>query len=283
MIQTGETMFELPEYLNLAKQINASLHGKVVDQGSLGNTPHKFIWYNRTPEEFAALTRGRSIGEAYARGKWLFIPLEPEYLLVFGECGGRLLFHPPPAQPPSKYHLYLAFEDSAGFSAFTQMWGAMELYEQGQESTRQYLCDMRPVPLEPEFTLVHFSALIAELAQGQKRSVKSLLTQDQLVPGLGNACAQDILFHAKLDPRHPIANLSVTQVAQLYHSIIETLQAIIAGGGRYDEVDLYNQPGGYTRLMDKHAAGHPCPECGVKVVKIQYLGGACYFCPHCQA
>jgi formamidopyrimidine-DNA glycosylase len=60
------------------------------------------------------------------------------------------------------------------------------------------------------------------------------------------------------------------------------VQAVIEKGGRYDEVDLYNQPGGYVRMMDSRSAGKPCPVCATPIEKIQYLGGACYFCPGCQ-
>ena len=66
-------------------------------------------------------------------------------------------------------------------------------------------------------------------------------------------------------------------------AILITVQEVIAKGGRHDEVDLYGQPGGYARLMDRRAAGQPCPTCSTLVEKIQYLGGACYFCPRCQA
>ena len=41
--------------------------------------------------------------------------------------------------------------------------------------------------------------------------------------------------------------------------------------------------GKYKRIMDKAAAGLPCPECGTKVEKMAYLGGACYYCPQCQS
>jgi len=51
-------MFELPEFATLASQINDVLAGKVIKKGSLGNTPHKFVWYNRTPNEFEELTYG---------------------------------------------------------------------------------------------------------------------------------------------------------------------------------------------------------------------------------
>lgn len=275
-------MFELPEFVILARQINQTVSGKVIKVAGLGNTPHKFVWYNRTSPEFAALTRGKIVGKAAAKGKWLFIPLEPGYMLLLGECGGKVLYHPAGAKLPKKYHLHLRFDDDSFLTATTQMWGAMELYEQGQEQQRQYIRDMRPTPLDPGFTFEYFSALIDHLNETEKRSVKGLLTQDQLIPGLGNAIAQDILFKSKLHPRHPISDLTMDQRRQLYRTILETVAQIIAQGGRYDEYDLNNRPGGYVRIMDKNAVGRPCPVCAHEIEKIQYLGGACYFCPHCQ-
>ena len=283
-------MFELPEFVTLARQINETVAGKVIRSGALGNSPHKFVWYNRTHDEFAELTQGKTVGKATAKGKWMFVPLEPApgpdrgpgYILLFGECGGKLLYHAAGTKLPEKYHLWLTFEDGSALTAMTQMWGAMELYEAGQEQERQYVKGMRVTPVEPEFTFDYFTALIDSLLAGEKRSVKGLLTQDQLIPGLGNAIAQDIQFRAGLHPRHPIAELSQAQRRSLYDAILVTVQEAIAKGGRNDETDLYNRPGGYVRLMDSRAAGRPCPTCGTPVEKIQYLGGACYFCPRCQ-
>ncbi|MGD8967517.1 MAG: endonuclease VIII [Anaerolineae bacterium] len=275
-------MFELPEYVTLAKQINDTLTGKTIRCGQLGNSPHKFLWYNRTDDEFERLTAGKIVGEARAKGRWLFIPLEPGYVLLLGECGGKVLVHAPGSKLPEKYHLYLTFEDDAFLTATTQMWGAMELYEQGEEQNREYVKDMRTTPLEPDFTFDYLSTLIDDLAEGKKRSAKALLTQDQLIPGLGNAIAQDILFRARLHPRHPIADLNEGQRRALYHAIVDTVREVIAQGGRYDEFDLYGNRGGYVRLMDKNALKRPCPECGGGIEKIQYLGGSCYLCPNCQ-
>jgi formamidopyrimidine-DNA glycosylase len=275
-------MFELPEFVTLARQMNDTLQGKTVERGQLGNSPHKFVWYNRSHEEFERLTAGKAVGQARVRGKWLFLSLEPGYVLLLGECGGKVLVHPPSSKLPKKYHLYITFEDDSFLTATTQMWGAMELYEAGEEQNRQYVKGMRTTPVEPEFTLDYFSALVDGLLEGPKRSAKSLLTQEQLIPGLGNAIAQDILFQARLDPRHPLTDLSTAQRKALYDAIVTTTGEVIAQGGRYDEYDLYNNQGGYIRIMDKNALGHPCPECGGQVEKIQYLGGTCYFCPNCQ-
>ena len=275
-------MFELPEYTTLARQMNTTLPGKVVQRGTLGNSPHKFVWYNRTPQEFEALAGGRRIGTARVRGRWLFLDLEPDMRLVLGECGGRIVYHATGTCLPAKYHLLLAFSDGSALTAMTSMWGAMELYEAGQELTRQYIVGMRPTPVDGEFTLGYFNALIDELVQGQKRSVKSLLTQDQLIPGLGNAIAQDILFHARLHPRHLLPELSLDQRGVLFAAILDTVREVTDKGGRSDEIDLFGRPGGYVRLMDSRTAGRPCPECAAPVEKIHYLGGACYFCPRCQ-
>lgn len=275
-------MFELPEYLTLARQMAETITGKKIRQGRLGNSLHKFVWYNRSPAEFESLTAGKRLGPAYARGRWLFLPANPGFVLVFGECGGKLLYHASEAEIPRKYHALLLFEDGSGLSAMTQMWGAMELYEKGKELEREYIHGMRPTPVEGEFTFEYFSSLIDECIAGEKRSVKGLLTQDQLIPGLGNSIAQDILFQARLHPRHPVAELKSAQRRRLFGAIRKVVEKAIRQGGRNDEYDLFGRPGGYVRVLDSGAAGKPCPECGTAIQKMQYLGGACYFCPRCQ-
>lgn len=275
-------MFELPEYTTLARQMNETLVGKIIQRGTLGNSPHKFVWYNRSHEEFEQLTQGKTIGVARARGRWLSIDLEPGFRLLLGECGGKVLYHEPGLSLPAKYHLLLTFTDGSIMTILTAMWGAMELYKAGQELERKYLKGMRATPVDPEFTFIYFTSLIKELQQGEKRSVKSLLTQDQLIPGLGNAIAQDIMFNACINPRRCLTDLSSAQCKALYSAIVDTTRSIIENGGRNDETDLFGHPGGYIRLMDNHSAGQPCPRCGKLIEKMQFLGGSCYFCSSCQ-
>lgn len=275
-------MFELPEYITLARQMNETLAGKTIKRGTLGNSPHKFVWYNRIPEEFERLTRGKRVGMARVRGRWLSLDLDPGYLFLLGECGGKVLYHNPDASLPAKYHLFLTFDDGSALTIMTTMWGAMELYEAGQELERKYIKGMRPSPVDPEFTFEYFSSLINDLLQGEKRSVKSLLTQDQLIPGLGNAIAQDIMFNARLHPRRSLADLTPGQSQALFTAILYTTRAVIEKCGRNDETDLYGHSGGYVRLMDSHSTGKPCPRCGRSIEKMQFLGGACYFCSQCQ-
>ena len=61
-------MFELPELTTIARQMNVVLKDKTVREGRLGNAPHKFVWYDRTHDEFARLTQSAVVGGARARG-----------------------------------------------------------------------------------------------------------------------------------------------------------------------------------------------------------------------
>ncbi len=275
-------MFELPEIATLAQQMNLTIRGKITAAGQLGNSPHKFVWYNRSPQEFTELSQGRIVGEAKAKGRWLFLDLDPGYRLVIGEWGGRLQFHPKGSELPKKFHLYLPFMDGSFLTAMTQMWGAAELYEQGKELERAYIKGMKYTPIEPEFTFDYFQNLVTAVLAEKSQSAKGLLTQDQTIPGLGNSIAQDILYQARIHPRRSLMSLSANELQALYHSICQTVHACIQSGGRNDELDLFGKAGRYQRLMDKSMVGKPCKKCATVIEKIAYLGGACYFCPGCQ-
>ena len=62
-------MFEISECVVLANQMNDTLQGKTITGGDLGNSPHKFVWYNRSHEEFSQLTKGKTVGEAWVKGR----------------------------------------------------------------------------------------------------------------------------------------------------------------------------------------------------------------------
>ncbi|MHB8133568.1 MAG: DNA-formamidopyrimidine glycosylase family protein [Anaerolineaceae bacterium] len=275
-------MFEIPEIVNFARQMNGLFIGKTIKTGHLGNSPHKFVWYNRTPQEFEQITRNKKVGETRTMGRWLLTNVEPGYVLVIGEWGGHILFHQPESMLPTKYHLHLQFDDNSFLTATTQMWGAVELYEQGRELERQYIKDMKLTPMDEGFTLSYFTDLIETITKDKKQSVKGLLTQDQTIPGLGNSIAQDIMYLARLHPKHDLQTLTEAEIQALFQSILETVKTCIQKGGRNDEFDLFNQLGGYVRLMDKNSVGKPCLQCGSQIEKAQYLGGAIYFCPTCQ-
>lgn len=45
-------MIELPEAINLAKQMRETVRGKTVSAVYPPSSPHKFCWFNHEPEEY---------------------------------------------------------------------------------------------------------------------------------------------------------------------------------------------------------------------------------------
>lgn len=102
------------------------------------------------------------------------------------------------------------------------------------------------------------------------------------VLGVGNGHLQDILFIAGVHPRRRVAGLRAGEKRALHTAVRRVLRKAVDLGGRDTERDLYDRAGAYGRILHSKAVGRPCTECGTPIEKIQYLGGAPYFCPNCQ-
>ena len=274
-------MIEMPEAFTLARQVNETLSGKVFQGYSQGELRHKFLWLSGPVEQSSATLAGKALTGASSYGRSLYLHVGGEHLIWFGDIGGRLLYHPTAGPLPKKYHLRWDFRDGTSLSFVLQMWGFVRLLEQSEFGERPHQEAGIP-PLSPEFTLKRFDALLEEYPDKTSKGVKGFLVTSQHMNGIGNSYAQDILFRARLSPRRKIPEISGSERAQLYQAIQETVAQAIQAGGREDERDLFDRPGGYRRLMSSQTAGGPCPACGTTIEKIAYLGGACYLCPQCQ-
>ena len=82
-------MFELPEYVTLARQMNHTLQGKTIQRGQMGNSPHKFVWYNRSHDEFERLTKGRQSGVQEQRDDGFSFPSSPGMCCCWENAGAR--------------------------------------------------------------------------------------------------------------------------------------------------------------------------------------------------
>jgi formamidopyrimidine-DNA glycosylase len=275
-------MIELPEALTIARQMSQELRGKRIESGIRGNAPHKFAFYNRPPEEYEAILRGKTMGEATAHGSLILASVEPDYVLVLGDGGERIMLHRSEHTLPQKHQLLLHFQDGTYLTVTVQGWGFAQLLHQSEVADHPHVGKKGVSPLSDAFTWEYFQRLCGELEEDDPRSVKFFIISKPGLWGVGNGYLQDILFRAKIHPRRRVVDVAERERRALYEAIRETLKQAVDLGGRDTERDLYNRPGGYRRILDSRTVGQPCPECGMPIAKIQYLGGAAYFCPSCQ-
>ena len=274
-------MIEMPEATTIARQMDETLKGKVFQGFSRGPLTQKFLWLNKPAEEYDAFLKGKSITGASNYGRSIYLYVGDEHLLWFGELGGRILYHPAGQALPAKYHLRWDFTDASAMTFSMQMWGFVGLMEKAAIPTHPY-AEVGVPPLSAKFTYDCFNQLLEEFPDKTKKGIKGFLTTSKHINGIGNGYLQDILFRAKIYPSRKIPGFAEAERHQLYDAIQETLSQAISLGGRDDEHDLFDQPGGYKRLMSNQTLGKPCPTCGTTIQKITYLGGACYLCPTCQ-
>jgi formamidopyrimidine-DNA glycosylase len=277
-------MIELPEAITIARQMNEALTGKRIAEGVRGNSPHKFAFYNRTPEEYAALLQGKAVGKARSHGCMILLDIEPGYVLTLGGGGERIVLHRHAQTLPKKHQLLLHFVDDSYLSVTVQGWGSAQLVLQSEVDRHVSAGPggAGPSPLSDAFTPEYFREMVGRIEAGDPRSVKLFLTSKPGVLGIGNGCLQDILFHARIHPRRRLVDITDSEQRALYDAIRSTLAAMVDQGGRDSDYDLYNHLGGYKRILHSKSVGQPCPNCGTPFEKAAYLGGSVYFCPTCQ-
>lgn len=274
-------MLEMPEAVTIARQMQTTLTGKTFQYFSRGTLVHKFLWLSKSVEDYDALLSGKTVSGAESYGRSIYLYVGEARLLWFGELGGRILYHPQEQPLPAKYHLRWDFTDTSAMTFTLQMWGFVSLLERSELAKHPY-AEVGIPPLSEKFTLQRFDQLLEEYPEKTKKGIKGFLVTSKHVNGIGNSYLQDILFKAKIHPARKIPTLMVNERQRLYAAIQDTLAQAIKLGGREDERDLFDHPGGYHRLMSSQTVGQPCPDCGTLIQKISYLGGACYLCPTCQ-
>ena len=276
-------MIELPEAITVARQISKELKGKKIMSATRGSSPRKFAFTGKlSDKEFAKIVKDKTVGIARANGSLILVDLKPDYVLSLG-CGGeRILYHTSDETLPNKHQLILNFQDNTYLTVTISGWGEVRLLEQSGVSDHPHIKKNAISPLSDAFSFTYFISLLDALPENRRVSAKYFIISEPGIWGVGNGCLQDILYQAKIHPKRQMTSLSNKERETLYATIKQTLAEMVELGGRDSEYDLYNKRGRYQRILHSKVVGHPCHECGTPIKKIQYLGGAAYFCPSCQ-
>lgn len=269
--------FEIPEAITVARQLDAELKGKTINDVRLSAACVSLIKQGFINLHTVRLT-GRKVDSITALGKWINIRLEPELYLLFAlETGGKILFHSNQTSLPDKYHVRLDFDDWSYLTEQITGWG----WAKGMLSEELETCRYPGRPgLSPlDETAFTFPAFACILAEDGRKIVRQVLLDQTKIAGIGNGYLQDILFKASIHPKRKSASLDESERRALYQAVRAVLGEAVRLGGCEFAVDLYDKPGRYHRLMSETNKSQPCPRCGSLIEKISVLGGSCYICP----
>jgi formamidopyrimidine-DNA glycosylase len=267
-------MLELPEVLNLSRQLDKELKGRTIASAGRGNSPHTFAFFKPSEEDIARTLAEKKVTAVRGDGKYIYFDLKPKALFSIAEMDGRILFHEKGAELPAKHQLLVRFTDGAALTATVGLWGFF-----GVGGVVPVDQSMTIDPLGREYTLARFERLFADYPK-PNHPIKAFLINRPRLRGFGNGYMQEMLFRAGILPTREVRSLDRDERKRLHRAVRGVLAEATRKGGSADTCDIYGRPGRYVKAVG--AKVKACTACRTPIAKRSFLGGATYYCPRCQ-
>jgi len=268
---------ELPELTVLSRQIAKEIAGKKIAKVEVANPKCLNMPLNR----FQKSINGKTIKSVESKGKWLFIKLEGDHILLFNPgMGADVIYFKPGEKLPEKYQIKLVLNNDAGFTVRVWWFCYLHLVKANKLGEHKLTGKLGVNPIDKSFPLDHFKQLLRK----KGGNIKTFMLDQKNIAGIGNVYIQDMLFEAKLHPQRKIPSLTDKEIAALYKAMRTELNDSIRMGGLAYEKDFYGNKGRYGADQFKIAykPGKPCPVCGTKIKKIKTGSTSTFICPKCQ-
>jgi formamidopyrimidine-DNA glycosylase len=274
-------MPELPEAEAVARQIRDRLLGAQLRECQVGREDivreglSMLSWYRGAWLEDV---------ERYGKSVALGFRKEGELRYIVAELGmtGLLLFHATQTKHPQHVHVRMSF--TGGRESELRYWnprrfGRMSLLDQaGLDAYRVRRFGVDPLVVSrDEFIL---------LMEARRGRLKPLLMHQQVIAGIGNIYANEILFRARLHPNREVNRMREATIVTLHETMQTVLREAISCGGSSVK-DFFAPDGTEGQYKRRHLVygkeGQLCPNhCGQQIRRLQSERSS-FICPACQS
>ena len=121
---------------------------------------------------------------------------------------------------------------------------------------------------------------LAGLLAGNSGRIKTVITDQKVIAGIGNAYSDEILHVAKLSPFATAAKLTTEQVAALHDAMVSVLTDAVTRSVGQQAATLKGEKRSGLRVHAR--TGLPCPVCGDTVREVSFADKSFQYCPTCQ-
>jgi formamidopyrimidine-DNA glycosylase len=223
---------------------------------------------------------GLTVTNASRHGKFLDIDCDGPHLITHLARAGWLHWREglPPAPPrPGKGPIAVRvhLDDGAGF----------DLTEQGTKKGLAVYVVRDPIqvpgvarlgPDALEVDLPTFAAILA----GQRGQIKGVLTDQDVIAGVGNAYSDEILHAARLSPFAIAARIEPANVEILYAAMRQVLTDAVGRSIGQKAATLKSEKRSGLKVHAR--TGLPCPVCGDTVREVSFADKSLQYCATCQ-
>lgn len=224
---------------------------------------------------------GQTVTGANRWGKYLGLDVGPWHLITHLSRAGWLRWSdklsPTPLKPSGKGPIALRVHlaDGVGFDlteAGTQK--RLAVWVVGDPVDVPQIAALGPDALSLD------SAGLAGVLAGQGGRIKTVITDQKVIAGIGNAYSDEILHVAKLSPFAIAGKLTDAQLGALHDAMISVLTDAVTRSVGQQAATLKGEKRSGLRVHAR--TGLPCPVCGDTVREVSFADKSFQYCPTCQ-
>ncbi|RZQ62126.1 Fpg/Nei family DNA glycosylase [Amycolatopsis suaedae] len=267
-------MPELPEVEALAHHLRQNAAGRTVTRVDVAS-----MTVLKTVSPAWTELHGRQVSTAARFGKHLDLDCDGLHLVTHLARAGWLRWSdslapapPRPGKGPIALRVHL---DGPGFDlteAGTKKGLAVWIVE--DPATVPSIARLGPDALGVDRTR------LAELFAGRTERLKTALTDQSLIAGIGNAYSDEIMHAARLSPYATAGKLGDDALDRLAEAMREVLTDAVSRSVGQDAARLKGEKRSGLRVHAR--TGLPCPVCGDTVREISFTDKSFQYCPTCQ-
>ena len=272
-------------------------------------TDGRAVRRHKTAKDFRTLLEGRTIKSVERLGKNIVVGLDnASHLVIHLGMTGQVLRAKNAKEPKPKHthvvitfatgdelryvdqrtfgELYVSVPPPEGAEVEISKFARLSIGGEGLLLRRQIpeLAHLGVDPFEDQIGWDRFAAIL----RSRSTPLKVVLTDQDIIAGIGNIYADESLYASGLRYDRPAESLSTIEIRRLHRSIAEVLtEAIKYGGSTLDDEQFVNPDGKPGTFQQYHQVynreGLPCYQCRTLIQRVVLRQRATFFCEKCQS
>jgi formamidopyrimidine-DNA glycosylase len=259
-------MPELPDVEDFRKVFESCATGQAVRRVEVRDAG---VLHGVSARGLSDALKGRRFAAPERRGKWLLARTDdgPTLVVHFGMTGRLVCAEPEDAV---ETHDRVLFDlDSGHQLRYRDQRKLKGLWLAHDEAGVEHVTG----PLGPDAMTVGREEF-EKVLESRRGKIKSALTDQSVLAGLGNLLSDEILWQARIRPDRETRELTEADRSGLYSAMRSTLRRAV-DAGRVPPRDSW--------LTGRRDDPDPvCPRCGNPLRRTRLAGRTAVWCPHCQ-